>query len=65
MTAIIIDSSERDLILIDEPELSLNIKWQNELVPLLMESAPNSQIILATHSPSIVNDHIEFINELI
>ena len=46
LTAVIIDSSERNLILIDEPEISLNIMWQNELVPLLIESAPNSQIVL-------------------
>lgn len=65
LTCILIDSSNRNIILIDEPEISLNIQWQNELVKLISEYAPDSQIIIATHSPAIVNDNAECIRELV
>ncbi|GBQ13317.1 hypothetical protein CFR78_14335 [Komagataeibacter rhaeticus] len=38
----------------DEPELSLHIDWQENLVPSLKKINPNSQVIFATHSPDIV-----------
>jgi ABC-type Na+ transport system ATPase subunit NatA len=37
------------VFMIDEPELSLNIKWQRKLVDALLQCS-NSQLILATHS---------------
>lgn len=53
------NSSEfRDNILfIDEPELSLHIKWQEQFIDKLMTASDNTQFILATHSPDIVGDH--------
>jgi len=41
-------------IIIDEPELSLHIDWQRKLLRILQRLAPNSQIIVATHSPEIM-----------
>lgn len=38
----------------DEPELSLHIDWQVELIPYLRSVNKNGQIIFATHSPDIV-----------
>ncbi|GAO39892.1 hypothetical protein SCH01S_39_01770 [Sphingomonas changbaiensis NBRC 104936] len=38
----------------DEPEISLHIDWQMELVPSIRKINPNAQIIFATHSPDIV-----------
>lgn len=64
LTCIFIDSTDRNLVLIDEPELSLNINWQSELIDLLMENAPETQILLATHSPAIVDKHLECLKEL-
>ncbi len=49
--AITIDDST---ILIDEPELSLHVEWQRDLVSSLRLLNPNSQYILATHSPEIM-----------
>ena len=57
LSIILLDGSERDFILIDEPEISLNVIWQEKLISLIQELAPNSQIITASHSPSIVEDH--------
>ncbi len=53
LTLFIIEGSTRDILMIDEPEISLNLEWQSKLLPMLTKFAPNSQIIVATHSPSI------------
>lgn len=42
------------ILIADEPELSLHVRWQERLVPSLRELNSNSQIIAATHSPDIV-----------
>ena len=39
----------------DEPEVSLHISWQQVLIDNLRRLNPNCQIILATHSPSIIS----------
>lgn len=41
-------------ILIDEPELSMHIDWQHELVSNLKLLNPTTQLIIATHSPEIM-----------
>jgi ABC-type lipoprotein export system ATPase subunit len=46
----------RDFIFIDEPEISLNLKWQREILGLLEDILPSSQIIAASHSPAIRQD---------
>ncbi len=45
------DSSPDDIIVIDEPELSLHPSAQRRLSAVLAEYAGDRQIILATHSP--------------
>lgn len=43
------------LFLIDEPELSLHPKWQDEFLATVNKVMPrNSQLFIATHSPAIV-----------
>lgn len=39
----------------DEPELSLHVTWQSDLVKNMVMLNPNAQIIVATHSPDIVS----------
>lgn len=43
----------RDFIFIDEPEISLNLKWQREVIGILQGILPECQIIAASHSPAI------------
>lgn len=47
------------LFLVDEPELSLNIKWQRTLIRALTDLAAGSwnQFIFATHSMEILSQH--------
>ena len=49
------DSQEGDIIVIDEPELSLHPAYQRKLANLLAEYAKDRQIVYATHSPYFVD----------
>jgi len=42
------------LILMDEPEISLHLSWQESLLNHIRSVNDNSQIIIVTHSPAIV-----------
>ena len=48
-------SQPNDVIVLDEPELSLHPEAQKALYSLLSELAEDRQILLATHSPHMVN----------
>lgn len=41
-------------LMIDEPEISLHVDWQNGLIEAMHELNPEAQLILATHSPEIM-----------
>ncbi len=45
-----------EVFLFDEPEISLHVKWQHNLIKDLSELAPDNQFIIATHSPSLVQN---------
>lgn len=44
------------VVLIDEVDLHLHPKWQQNLIDKLTKTFPNVQFILTTHSPHIVSD---------
>ncbi|PFH69632.1 AAA family ATPase [Bacillus thuringiensis] len=46
------------IFIIDEPELSLHVEWQNKFVTNLLKISGDTQLILATHSPEIIGDRI-------
>lgn len=48
------DQKPSGIFIIDEPEISLHIAWQEIFVRSIMEASPKTQFILATHSPSII-----------
>jgi predicted ATPase len=46
------------LVLIDEPEISLHPKWQEDFIQMLMQAFSNyqgCQFVIATHSPQIIS----------
>ena len=47
---------QESVVLIDEPENSLDISWQYKLIDLLVKLNPNAQFFITTHSPSIFGD---------
>lgn len=52
-------SHKNMLLLIDEPEISMHIAWQQEFINDLLEICKlnDIQAIVATHSPNIINSH--------
>lgn len=48
------------VVLIDEPELSLHIDWQEELLEKMKQELGGRQIIACTHSPSIATNLEEY-----
>lgn len=62
---LIFNAEPNSLILIDEPEISLHITWQEEFMDNLLTicNTNNMQSIVATHSPNIINGHFDLIVE--
>lgn len=49
-------NEQEAVVLIDEPENSLDIDWQFELINLLVRLNPHAQYFITTHSPAIFGD---------
>ena len=58
---LILGSTQNGIIFIDEPEISLHIEWQETFIDKILEISKinNQQVIIATHSPNIINGHFE------
>lgn len=66
MSYIAFNATDGKIFIIDEPELSLHIKWQEEFLQKLMSIKPTStQLILATHSPILVNKKKLFVKAVL
>lgn len=46
-------NEEPYILLMDEPEISMHLNWQQEIIGIIRELNPKCQLIIATHSPSI------------
>ncbi|APH70883.1 AAA family ATPase [Aquibium oceanicum] len=51
-------AAKDNVFIIDEPELSLHVQWQELFVDSIISANPHIQYVLATHSPSIILDRI-------
>jgi len=56
---LLFNTEPNSLLLIDEPEISLHISWQNEFINDLTQviQLNNLSAIIATHSPDIINNN--------
>lgn len=63
---LIFKCNQGSLNLIDEPEISLHISWQQEFIRQLIDICKinNMQAIVATHSPNIVNDYYDLLIDM-
>ncbi|HDS1803257.1 TPA: ATP-binding protein [Pseudomonas putida] len=50
-------SEHSNVFIIDEPELSLHLRWQEQFAKTILEISPQTQFIMATHSPEIVGEN--------
>lgn len=53
LITIFLQDEKPSVLLMDEPELSLHISWQDKLISTIRALNPNCQLIISTHSPSI------------
>lgn len=56
MLTVLVENGEHYTLLMDEPEVSLHIEWQQQMIGLIRQLNPNVQIILSTHSPALIMD---------
>jgi len=56
LLTVLVENREPYALLMDEPEISLHIEWQQKLISLIRKLNPNVQIILSTHSPALIMD---------
>ncbi|MBQ3781346.1 MAG: ATP-binding protein [Bacteroidaceae bacterium] len=56
LLTVLVENGEPYALLMDEPEISLHIEWQQRLIDLIRRLNPHVQIILSTHSPALIMD---------
>lgn len=60
------DRQRPGVFIIDEPELSLHLAWQEIFVESIRLASPKTQFILATHAPAIISkiEHEQYCQDL-
>ena len=63
---LLFDAKPNSLIMIDEPEISLHVNWQEQFLNDIQRVSDLRQfyVLLATHSPDIISDKHEWMVEL-
>lgn len=68
MLTVLLSNNENMVLLLDEPEVSLHIGWQQKLIDSILQLNENCQLIIATHSPSIFGKnwgkHVTFMKNI-
>ncbi|ACB51364.1 putative ATP/GTP-binding protein [Crocosphaera subtropica ATCC 51142] len=54
-----LEAEEDFILIIDEPELSISVEWQQMLLPDIMKSGKCKRLIAATHSPFIFDNELD------
>lgn len=57
-------AKRENVFIVDEPELSLHLLWQEFFVDAIKAANPRLQLIFATHSPSIILDKVNYCIDL-
>ena len=55
MLTVVLMENNHTILLMDEPEISLHVEWQQKFIDTLLELNDNLQLIIATHSPAMVS----------
>ncbi len=56
LLTVLVQDNNPTVLLMDEPEVSLHVEWQQRLIAMIRELNPQAQIILTTHSPALIMD---------
>lgn len=54
LLTVLVEDLQDYVLFMDEPEVSLHVDWQKQLIDLILRLNPNVQIILTTHSPAVI-----------
>ena len=54
LLTVLVQDKQPCVLLMDEPEVSLLIEWQQRIISIIREMNPYAQIILTTHSPALI-----------
>jgi ABC-type glutathione transport system ATPase component len=54
LLTVLVEDEQPYVLFMDEPEVSLHIEWQKQLIDLVLELNPHVQLIMTTHSPAVV-----------
>ncbi len=54
LLTVLLEDNKPYVLLMDEPEISLHVEWQQKLVGIIRTLNPHAQIILTTHSPAVI-----------
>ena len=69
LLTVLCQDEKPSILLMDEPEISLHLRWQYELIEIIRTLNPNCQVIITTHSPSIFGkgwrDKVFFIDTIV
>ncbi|MBD5096880.1 MAG: AAA family ATPase [Lachnospiraceae bacterium] len=63
---LVFKGEKEKIILIDEPEISLNVSWQRDFLDDMKKIVEINEfsILIATHSPQIINDNWDLVETL-
>ncbi|WP_025733163.1 AAA family ATPase [Carnimonas nigrificans] len=64
MVEALLQQKSDHVFLTDEPELSLHISWQRNIIPAVKRINPNSQVVVATHSPEVASKYKDSIFDM-
>ena len=54
LLTVLVEDNQPYVLFMDEPEVSLHVEWQKQLIDLILQLNPNIQIILTTPSPAVI-----------
>ena len=58
------NGNKKNIIIIDEPELSLSLKWQKMLLPDIIKTENCDLLLTVTHSPFIFDNEFDDAKEI-
>ncbi len=60
---IYLETTNKVIVLFDEPELSLSMEWQKQLLPDILNSKKCELLVAVTHSPFIFDNDLDYLAE--
>lgn len=50
----ILQEGKEVIFFMDEPEISLHVDWQEQLIDIIKTLNPNCQLIISSHAPAVL-----------